>query len=146
MRLFVMAGLVGAALATPASACPRGTLCITMRSAPSAVPAVRSKAPKKAPKKASAVAATLSLSIPPAGPVVPVDRHARLDLSLSSFEPTVARADEREVPWIWAVLAERGKRHLPRYDPSHQFSMVFSPVVVSMPTESRPGFGVSGGF
>jgi len=143
MRVLVMAGLVGAALATPAAACPRGLRCIALRTAPADFTAVRSIPQETA---APAVATTVSLTLHLAGQGAPVDRHALLHRSLSSFEPIVARADELELPWIWAVLATEVKRHLPRYDQANQFSMVLSPVVVSMPTESTPGLGLSGDF
>jgi len=117
MRQIAMAGLVGAALATPAAACPQGSRCLAMLSAPADL----------------AHGALL-------------ERHDELRSSLSSFEPTIARADDIEMPWIWAVLAAEARRRLPRYEQPNQFSMVLAPVVVSMPSETTPGLGLSGDF
>ena len=132
MRVVVMAALVGVALATPADACPAGTRCIAISTRSfetAALPVVRhvSLAPRLAVE-------------------APADRYASLRSSLSSFLPSGAHADADEMPWIWAVLASEVHRRMPRYERADQFSLVLSPVVVKMPTESTPGVGLSGAF
>jgi len=138
MRVFVMTGLVGAAFATPANACPQGARCIAMLTSPADFTSVREEIPTPpVPRK-------ISLTVRPT--VASVDHLASLRTSLTSFEPTVHYPDDIEMPYLWAVVATEVRNHLPRYHDDEQFSMVLSPVVVTMPTESTPGLGLSGDF
>jgi len=133
-----MVGLVGAAYATPAYACPQGARCIAMLTSPADFTSVREvPAPPPPPRK-------ISLTFLPAS--LPVDHLASLRSSLTSFEPTVRYPDDIEMPYLWAVVASEVRGHLPRYEDDHRFSMVLSPVVVTMPSESTPGLGLSGDF
>lgn len=50
-----------------------------------------------------------------------------------------------ELPWIWRVLSERARAHLPHHDDT-RFSLALTPVVVTSPSDSVPGLGVSGSF
>lgn len=140
MRLLVMAGLVGVGLTAPASACPQGTRCIAMASGMSELESMRTQ---RIETPAPAQVRYLSLTVRSSEQD---DSNAPLWRSLSSFQPTVVHADDVEMPWIWAVLATEVKSQLPRYENADQFSMVLSPVVVTMPTESTPGLGLSGDF
>ena len=75
------------------------------------------------------------------------DRYAPLTNQLLTFRPIVRRPDEVVKPWIWVVLSGHVYKHLPRYEQAeHQFSMVFSPVMVSTAGDSTPGVGLSGDF
>jgi hypothetical protein len=144
MRVVVMAGLVGAALATPANACPQATRCIAMISAPADFTSIRASEIAPAPAAVPHVALAMRLGFDPA--TVDADRFAPLRSSLTRFRPAVAHSGDIEMPWIWAVLASEVHDRLPRYEQADQFSMVLSPVVVTMPTESTPGVGLSGDF
>lgn len=73
------------------------------------------------------------------------DNHV-LRRSLTSFRPAVVHAGDIEMPELWAIVATQVTDRLPRYEDGEQFSMVLSPVVVSMPSESTPGIGLSGDF
>lgn len=139
MRVFVMVGLVGAAFATPANACPQGARCIAMLTSPTDFTSVRAEqpAPRPPPRK-------ISLTVRVSSQVT--NRFASLRSSLHNFEPPVTHADDIEMPYLWAVVATEVKSRLPRYQDSNQFSMVLSPVVVTMPSESTPGVGLSGDF
>lgn len=141
MRVIVMAGLVGAALAAPADACPQGARCIAMLSGPTELTSIRSFETPAAPRAVRDVKLTMRFS-----GTVQADGYARLHSSLRSFEPPVPSTDGVEMPWIWEVLASEVHDRLPRYEQADQFSMVLSPVVVSMPSESTPGIGLSGDF
>ncbi|MBA3454968.1 MAG: hypothetical protein H0T42_17900 [Deltaproteobacteria bacterium] len=99
----------------------------------------RVETPAAAPQKVTYLTLTVHLTAND-------DGHESLRSSLTKFEPVVARTDGVEMPWIWAVLATEVRSHLPRYENDEQFSMVLSPVVVTMPTESTPGVGLSGDF
>lgn len=139
MRLFVMVGLVGAAFATPADACPQGARCIAMLTSPADFTSIREEVPA-----APAPPRKISLRIRTSGPAS--DHLSSLRTSLTSFEPRVVYADDIEMPELWAVVATEVKSHLPRYEDAHQFSMVLSPVVVTMPSDTTPGLGLSGDF
>ena len=140
MRLFLMAGLVGAALAAPADACPQGARCIAMLSGPTELTSIRSFETAAAPVAVPQMTLTVQFID------VRTDRYAPLRNSISSFHPAIAPSDGVEMPWIWRVLASEVEAHLPRYEQANEFSMVLSPVVVSMPSESTPGVGLSGAF
>lgn len=140
MRVVVMAALVGVALATPASACPQGTRCIAMSSNPSELTSVRTFETAARP-----VVRTVNLTMRHAVDTT-ADRYAPLRSSLSTFHRVVLPADAVDMPWIWAVVASEVHSRLPRYEQADRFSMVLSPVVVTMPTESTPGVGLSGDF
>ena len=88
MRVLVMTGLVGAALAAPANACPRGARCIAMLSGPTDLTSIRSFETPAPPKAVPDVKLTLRFSV-----TVPADRYAPLRSSLRSFEPSAARSD-----------------------------------------------------
>lgn len=138
-----MAGLVGAGLAglaAPAAACPQGARCIAMLSGPTDFTSIRT--PETAAPARVVPTVTLMMRIT----VVPSDRYPSLRSSLSSFAPARISAGDVEMPWIWAVLASEVESRLPRYDGTDSFSMVLSPVVVTMPSESTPGVGLSGAF
>ncbi len=138
MRVIVMTGLLGAAFATPASACPQGARCIAMVTRPASFTSVRKDlSPPPPPRK---ISLTVRLAPPSA------DHLASLRSSLTTFEPTVHHAGDVEIPYFWAMVATEVVSHLPRYQDDDQFSMIVSPVVVSMPTESTPGLGLSGDF
>jgi len=138
MRVAVMVGLFGAAFATPASACPQGARCIAMVTRPAHFTSVReARPPAPAPRKISLTVRT---------PSVTVDHLAPLRSSLTSFHPVAIHDGDIEMPYLWAVVASEVESHLPRYHSDESFSMVLSPVVVTMPTESTPGLGLSGDF
>lgn len=137
--MVVMAGLVGVGLTAPASACPQGTRCIAMASGMAELSSVRAQrietpAP---PRPVRHLSLTVHLS---------EDGNYSLRRSLASFRPAVAYAEDIEVPELWAVVATTVTAQLPRYETEESFSMVLSPVVVTMPTESTPGLGLSGAF
>jgi len=144
MRVFVMVGLVGATFAAPADACPQGARCIAMLTTSASVSSVRVEQAVSAPAPAPAPPRKISLELRVASPSI--DRLASLRSSLSTFEPPVRYAGDIEMPALWAVVATEVRNHLPRYEDEDQFSMVLSPVVVTMPTETTPGLGLSGDF
>lgn len=121
MHVMAIGLLLGAALATPAGACPRQLHCIVQVGTPE----VR-------------LAVALASSDDP-------DQGLRNELI--RFEPKVIYPDQVEMPWIWDVLSAEVYSRLPRYDQAEaQFSMVLAPVVVTSPSESTPGVGLSGDF
>jgi hypothetical protein len=58
--------------------------------------------------------------------------------------PTVRT--EVEMPWIWRVLRERVYARMPRYEQPRELSVVLAPVVVTSPSDTVPGVGLSGAF
>ena len=50
------------------------------------------------------------------------------------------------MPAIWTVLRTSVYSRMPTYQQSHDFKLVLSPVVVSSPSDTIPGLGVSGDF
>ncbi len=141
MRLVLMAGLVGLGLVAPAAACPQAARCIAMISAPSELTSVR--APRTevaaAPVKVRHLSLTVRLTDKD-------ESHHPLRRSLTSFRPAVVHDGDIEMPELWAIVAHQVTDRLPRYEDGEEFSMVLSPVVVSMPSESTPGLGLSGDF
>ncbi len=141
MRVVLMAALVGAGLTAPAAACPQGTRCIAMVSGrPELATSRRTRAATPAPTPPPN---KLSLTIRVSDWA---DGRGPLHRSLSSFRPAVVHAADLEMPELWAIVASSVKDQLPRYENDEQFSMVLSPVVVTMPSESTPGLGLSGDF
>jgi hypothetical protein len=64
-----------------------------------------------------------------------------------TFEAPKKLADgEVEMPWIWSVLRERVVSKLPSYEQDKRFTVVLSPVVVTMPSDTVPGVGIAGEF
>jgi hypothetical protein len=142
MRLVLMAGLVGLGLVAPAAACPQPARCIAMISAPSeltSIRAPRTEVAAAAPAKVPYLSLTVRLTDRE-------DGNHPLRRSLISFRPAVVHADDIEIPELWAIVAHQVTDRLPRYEDGEEFSMVLSPVVVTMPTESTPGLGLSGDF
>lgn len=141
MRMAVMAGLVGVGLTAPASACPQVTRCIAMASgmaSPSSIRMQHMETPAaRPPVRHLSLTVLLTAS---------EDGNYSLRRSLTSFRPAVIYAEDIEMPELWAVVATTVKAQLPRYETEESFSMVLSPVVVTMPTESTPGLGLSGDF
>ncbi len=141
MRLALMAAVVTAGLTAPAAACPHGTRCIAMVSGmakPGSIRRPRAETPA-VPVRPRQLSLTVRLSDRD-------DRHRPLNRSLSSFRPAVVHTGDIEMPELWAVVASQVTERLPRYQDGVQFSMVLSPVVVTMPSESTPGIGLSGDF
>ena len=141
MRIAVMAGLVGVGLTAPASACPQGTRCIAMASGMAELSSVRMQRMETpaAPQPVRHLSLTVHLT-------ASEDGNYSLRRSLTGFHPVVVYAEDIEMPELWAVVATTVKAQLPRYETEESFSMVLSPVVVTMPTESTPGLGLSGDF
>jgi len=142
MRMAVMAGLVGVGLTAPASACPQGTRCIAMASGMaefSSTRAHRIETPASVPAPVQHLSLTVHLT-------ASEDGNDSLRRALTSFRPAVVYSGDIEMPELWAVVATTVKSQLPRYETEESFSMVLSPVVVTMPTESTPGLGLSGDF
>ncbi len=138
MRVFVMAGLLGAALVTPAAACPQGARCIAMPTSPSSFSSIRETG-RPAPAR------PISLQMRVTTVETTADHHASLRRSLTSYHPQAIQAGAVEVPEIWATIAAEARSRLPRHA-NRDVSLVVSPVVVTMPSESTPGLGVSGEF
>lgn len=137
-----MAALVGVGLTAPASACPQGTRCIAMASGMAELASVRAhriETPAAAPAPVQQLSLTVHLT-------ASEDVNDSLRRSLTSFRPVVVYAEDIEMPELWAVVATTVTAQLPRYETEEAFSMVLSPVVVTMPTESTPGLGLSGAF
>jgi hypothetical protein len=139
MRLVLLALVFGAALATPATACPRELRCIVLTvGQPLSVYQIETPAPRRPVHLALRMSSTDEAEL-----------IAPLRSELVRFEPTVADPTAIDVPWIWVELRARVYNRLPRYDQTdenQQFSMVLAPVVVTSPSESTPGLGVSGAF
>lgn len=53
-----------------------------------------------------------------------------------------------EIPWIWRALREQVYSRMPTYEGSKDdaFKLVLAPVVVTSPSDTIPGVGVSGDF
>jgi hypothetical protein len=137
--MVVMAGLVGVGLTAPAAACPQGTRCIAMVSGMAELSSIRMQRTETPapPQPVRHLSLTVQFS---------EDGNYSLRRSLTSFRPAVVYAEDIEMPELWAVVATTVKAQLPRYETEESFSMVLSPVVVTMPTESTPGLGLSGDF
>jgi hypothetical protein len=138
--MVVMAGLVGVGLTAPASACPQGTRCIAMASGMAELSSIRmqrTETPAARPAPVQHLSLTVHLTD---------EGNYSLRRSLTSFRPAVTHAEDIVMPELWAVVATTVRAQLPRYETEESFSMVLSPVVVTMPTESTPGLGLSGDF
>lgn len=129
--MFVMA------MAPHAQACPHGTVCVSVGTrAVIAAETARPRSPVQIP--------TLRI----ADGTEPV-RHTRLQASLQTH--VAPKRPAVEMPWIWLTLRTHVYARLPTYErvarrPENKFSLVLSPVVVSSPQDTVPGFGVEGGF
>lgn len=54
---------------------------------------------------------------------------------------------EVEMPWIWQALRDRVHSQLPQYhERDRALTIVLSPVVVTSPSDTVPGVGISGDF
>jgi hypothetical protein len=142
MRALAIGLLLAAALATPSGACPRELRCIVLAPVQTEEvdrPEVRFEVRSERPHVRPGLAAAL--------PASDTSEHRALRTELITFEPRVTYADQVEMPWIWEVLSAEVKSRLPHYDQAEaQFSMMLAPVVVTSPSESTPGLGLSGDF
>jgi hypothetical protein len=62
--------------------------------------------------------------------------------------PAIERRDpgEIEMPWIWRALREQVYSRMPTYEQENELKIVLAPVVVTSPSDTVPGVGVSGAF
>lgn len=133
--LFLIVSLVPlvllGALSAPASACPRDRACLAVRLPASAgeVPAHASKQPRRL----KAWTPRTTAEPIPSG-VVGVAVHR------------IKPREEHEAAWLWRAIRKQTYKDLPSYEERNQLSFVFSPVMVSTPHTTVPGFGVSGEF
>lgn len=77
-----------------------------------------------------------------------VEPAKKLDKLLETAEvaPKLAPG-EVEMPWIWRALRDRVHSQLPQYqERDHALTIVLSPVVVTSPSDTVPGVGISGDF
>lgn len=133
MRVLLLPMLL-TAMASPASACPHGTMCV------SAGTRVQAAAEIARPRS------MLHVAIQQAERVA---SKPRLEASLKTH--VVPKRPAIEMPWIWVQLRQSVYTRLPSYEhvakrPENKFSMVMSPVVVSSPQDTVPGVGFEGEF
>ena len=70
-----------------------------------------------------------------------------LQLPAADKQPYDPRFEGIEMPWIWRVLRERVYSQMPTYErSSDDLKLVLSPVVVTSPSDTVPGVGISGDF
>ncbi len=73
--------------------------------------------------------------------------HALQLPATTDKQPYDPRFEGVEIPWIWRVLRERVYSQMPTYErESDSLKLVLSPVVVTSPSDTVPGVGISGDF
>jgi hypothetical protein len=123
-------------LTAPAMACPPLDTCLTQLPSTTRVPRVSSAHDTDAEPDAGASSHV---------------REPALDVTQLPELAPPRRAPpgvpaEVEMPAIWMVLRTSVYSRMPTYQQSHDFKLVLSPVVVSSPSDTIPGLGVSGDF
>lgn len=84
----------------------------------------------------------VTLRAPQADAVANVKRALQLPVARKSLA-----AGEIEMPWIWRVLREQVYSRMPTYEKrDDSIKLVLSPVVVTSPSDTVPGVGISGDF
>lgn len=135
MRLFpslLLLAVLGA-LRGPVAACPREAACLTVR-----IPAPARELPKHTK------AARRPVQVPPLPRQVarePEPSGVR-GVAVHRIKPV----EEHEAAWLWRAIRKQTYKDLPSYEERNELSFVFSPVMVSTPHTTVPGFGVSGEF
>jgi hypothetical protein len=72
--------------------------------------------------------------------------HA-LRLPAAEKQPYDPRFEGIEMPWIWRVLRDRVYSRMPTYENNNDdLKLVLAPVVVTSPSDTVPGVGISGDF
>lgn len=85
---------------------------------------------------------TLRAPQPDAVAVANVKRALQVPVARRSLPP-----GEIEMPWIWRVLREQVYSRMPTYEKRDEsIKLVLSPVVVTSPSDTVPGVGISGDF
>ncbi len=87
--------------------------------------------------------------VPPASALrdrVETPRLPALDLALTVRTVKRLAPGEIEMPWIWGVLRDQVYSRMPTYEDKNELKIVLSPVVVTSPSDTVPGFGIAGDF
>ena len=88
---------------------------------------------------------TSRVAAPPVDALANVKRALQLPLAKKPMgDPAFEGV---EMPWIWRALREQVYSRMPTYEKSDDsFKLVLAPVVVTSPSDTIPGVGVSGDF
>ena len=120
-RRFIVAGIL-LELTGPALSCPPLESCVTQLHSTTPV--------------------ALAHTVPPLVP-----DFTRLTRSLMHTTTPRRAPGQVEVPWFWDALSAQVYSRLPTYKQRHDaFTLTLAPVIVTSPSDTVPGVGVSGDF
>lgn len=136
MRFRLVAIAVLLDLTAPAMACPPLDTCLTQLPSTTRAPRVSPAHDTDAEPNAGAMRRVRSPAL---------DVTQLPELAPPRRAPPGAPA-EVEMPAIWTTLRASVYSRMPTYQQSQDFKLVLSPVVVTSPSDTIPGLGVSGDF